>query len=223
MTDLKGNESLKKILPFSNVSLQVSNLGKRYNREWIFRDLNYSFESGKSYAISGPNGSGKSTLLQILCGQLPPSKGTLEYFIGSIKTPVEDIYKEVSIAAPYVDLIEEFTLCELIHFHFSLRKIKSGLKSSEILDLLELGHAGHKQIGNFSSGMRQRVKLGLALFTECHFLFLDEPSTNLDALSFDWYIKHLNQRSKDCTLFIASNIPEEYASTTHLINISEFK
>jgi ABC-type multidrug transport system ATPase subunit len=215
MMDLKGAEATKQILPTSNTSLQASNLGKRFNSEWIFRNFNYRFEQGKTYAITGPNGSGKSTLLHVLWGQLPPTIGAIEYSIHSVKTPVEEIYKEVSIAAPYLDLIEEYTLHELIRFHFSLRKIREGLQTSDVLDLLELSHAKDKPLSDFSSGMRQRVKLGLAFFTASRFLFLDEPGTNLDAPSF--------QVSNACTVFIASNVAEEYTSASHFISVSDFK
>jgi ABC-type multidrug transport system ATPase subunit len=207
----------------SPTTIQASNLGKRYNSEWIFRDFNYCFEKGKTYAITGPNGSGKSTLLQVLWGQLPQSIGTVEYSINSAKTPVEEIYKQVSIAAPYLDLIEEYTLNELIRFHFSLRKIREGLRTSDVLDLLELGHAKDKPLGDFSSGMRQRVKLGLAFFTASRFLFLDEPGTNLDEPSFGWYLKNLSEVPKECIVFIASNVAKEYISASHFISISDFK
>ncbi len=206
----------------SNIELRASNLGKRYNREWIFRNFNYTFEQGKTYAITGANGSGKSTLLQVLWGQLPQSIGTVDYAVNSIKTPVEEIYKQVSIAAPYLDLIEEYTLNELIRFHFSLRKIREGLHTYDVLDLLELSHAKDKQIGNFSSGMRQRVKLGLALFTQSALIFLDEPFTNLDQSAIEWCKKQISL-VKNSTFFLASNDPEEYASATHLISVSDFK
>lgn len=207
----------------SSFVIRTSNLGKHYNREWIFRNFNYTFEQGKTYAITGPNGSGKSTLLHVLWGQLPQSIGAVEYSIEAVKTPVEEIYKHVNITAPYLDLIEEYTLNELIRFHFSLRKIREDLHTSDVLDLLELSHAKDKPLSDFSSGMRQRVKLGLALFTASRFLFLDEPGTNLDAPSFSWYEKHLSQLPKHCTVFIASNVAEEYTSASRFISVSDFK
>jgi ABC-type multidrug transport system ATPase subunit len=210
-------------LAIKNPSLQTNQLGKRYNRDWIFRNLSTSFEGGKTYAITGPNGSGKSTLLQVLWGQLPPTEGKLEYTIEDVSIPVEDIYKEVSIATPYLELIEEFTLTELIHFHFSLRKVRDGMQEGDILTRLELTHAKDKIFGNFSSGMRQRVKLALAFFTDSKFLFLDEPCTNLDKGSVDWYTKELSLLPKDCLILIASNTPEEYATASHVLRITDFK
>lgn len=204
------------------ISVEAKELGKRYNQEWIFKNFNFTFHQGKTYAITGPNGSGKSTLLQVLWGQLPMTKGAIDYSIHSVNIPVEEIYKEVTIAAPYLDLIEEYTLNELICFHFSLRKLRDGLSEPDILDLLELTHAKDKEIGNFSSGMRQRVKLGLALFTQSSLVFLDEPFTNLDRTAIDWYEKQLALLS-NVIVFIASNDPEEYPHATDIIRISDFK
>src|ERR1041385_4256513 len=177
------------------MKLIANNLGKRFNREWVFRNFNYEFESGKAYAVTGPNGSGKSTLMQVLWGQMHPSSGSVQY-------PIQDqseIYKSVSIAAPYMDLIDEFTLEEMVHFHFKFKK--SRLTIEEDLEKIELKSSNHKIISSFSSGMRQRLKLALAFYTEADLLFLDEPCTNLDKRSIDWYIQHLKQVPSTSTVF----------------------
>lgn len=205
-----------------NISLQTHQLGKRYNRDWIFRNLSTSFETGKTYAITGPNGSGKSTLLQVLWGQLPPTEGTLEYTLEGNAAPVEEIYKEVSIATPYLDLIEEFTLQEMIAFHFKMRQLRDGIVLSEVIELLELSHAKSKHISVFSSGMKQRLKLGLALFTKAPFIFLDEPFTNLDKQAIAWYKKQLESIHQS-VLFIASNDPNEYERADYVIDLGTLK
>lgn len=202
--------------------LQTEKLGKRFNREWIFRDLSYRFTGGKTYAITGPNGSGKSTLLQVLWGQVPASSGTVSYNINGIEEPVTSIFQQVSIATPYLDLIEEFTLTELLDFHFKMRKPRPALSVKDLPALLELEHAKDKLIGNYSSGMRQRVKLGLAIFTDARFVFLDEPFTNLDEKAIGWYKKQVNLIT-DSVVFIASNDPREYENSHENIKISDFK
>lgn len=203
-------------------SLQTHQLGKRYNRDWIFRNFTSSFEAGNTYAITGPNGSGKSTLLQVLWGQLPPTEGSVEYTINGLTIPVEEIFKEVSIATPYLDLIEEFTLREMIGFHFKLRQLRDGVLLESIPELLELSHAKEKNIGFFSSGMKQRLKLGLTLFTQARFVFLDEPFTNLDVSAISWYKRQLNHLEKSI-VFIASNDPKEYEGAFGIIQVNEFK
>lgn len=202
--------------------LQTEKLGKRFNREWIFRNLSYQFTAGKTYAITGPNGSGKSTLLQVLWGQVPVSAGSVLYQVSGVAQPVETIFQQVSIATPYLDLIEEFTLVELLDFHFKMRTLKPMLSIKDLPAILELEHAQHKLIGNYSSGMRQRVKLGLALYTAAHFVFLDEPFTNLDEKAINWCRNHLNL-IKDSVVFIASNDPREYENCHETIKITDFK
>src|SRR5688572_533377 len=99
--------------------IELKQIGKKYNREWIFRDVDFVFEENSKTVILGPNGSGKSTLLQIISGILTPSKGELFYTIHNKTIPVEEIFQYLSISAPYLELIEELTLQELIDFHFS--------------------------------------------------------------------------------------------------------
>ena len=100
--------------------------------------------------------------------------------------PIEDIYKRISIATPYMDLIDEFTLEELVQFHFKLKRLRDGLTPEAVVEKMSLQNARKKQIGNLSSGMRQRVKLGLAFSAEADIVFLDEPGTNLDKTAFQW-------------------------------------
>ncbi len=205
------------------MKITAENLGKRFNREWIFKNFNYTFEAGNTYAIVGPNGSGKSTLLQILWGQLPQSLGSLNYRQGEATIPVEEIFSYLSIATPYQELIEEFTLQEMVHFHFQFKKSRGPMSVKEIMDTMELSHASGKLISNFSSGMRQRLKLGLAFLSESPILFLDEPTTNLDKKSIAWYREQIASLSPELLIFIASNQEQEYLPTAQKIDISAFK
>jgi ABC-type multidrug transport system ATPase subunit len=207
----------------SSIGISASGLGKRFNREWIFKDLSIELASGNTFAITGPNGSGKSTLLQVLWGQVPPTMGILAYHNADDQIPIEEISRHISIATPYMDLIDEFTLKEQLIFHFQLRKIRNQLTIDQLLDILYLKHAQHKYIGNFSSGMKQRVKLALAFYTTADVIFLDEPSTNLDKQAFAWYMAELAKLPAGCLIFIASNNAEEYPSTAQIINLVDYK
>jgi len=207
----------------TSFAITVNDLSKRYNREWIFRRLNYRFDAGKTYAITGPNGSGKSTLLQVLWGQIPQTAGTLRYENGEGTISPEEAFRHISIATPYMDLIEEFTLAEMLQFHFQLKRIRNGLTVADVLERMYLGDAYEKQLINFSSGMKQRLKLGLAFFTTADVYFLDEPGTNLDRRAFDWYRKEFADLPKEAISFVASNDPAEYPDTATVLNIMDFK
>src|SRR5258708_2009931 len=211
------------------MNVTANNLGKRFKREWVFRNLNYEFEPGKTYAITGQNGSGKSTLMQVLWGQMHPSEGTVDYLTSplssgegtGVRPDQSEIYKSVSIAAPYMDLIDEFTLEEMVHFHFKFKKCR--LPIEEVLEKTELTSSNQKTISSFSSGMRQRLKLALAFYAEADLLFLDEPCTNLDKKSIDWYVQHLHRISSTSAVFIASNQEHEYPTASDKIDILKYK
>jgi ABC-type multidrug transport system ATPase subunit len=207
----------------SGIRFEVNGLAKRFNREWIFRRLDYTFAPNTTYAVTGPNGSGKSTLLQVLWGQTPPSSGILKYHEGDKVIAVEDIYQRISIATPYMDLIDEFTLEEMVEFHFSLKKLRNGLTTETVIERMSLQNARKKQIVNLSSGMRQRVKLGLAFSTHADIVFLDEPGTNLDKSAFQWYLDRLSEIQSKSMIFIASNDPQEYLTAHQILNILDFK
>jgi ABC-type multidrug transport system ATPase subunit len=204
-------------------TLSVNNLSKRFNREWIFRDLNFDFTAGKTYAITGPNGSGKSSLLQVLWGQVPQTSGSINYRKENKEVPIQEVSAHVSIATPYMDLIDEFTLLEQLNFHFKLKSIRPGISIPDFLRILYLEEAATKTIGNFSSGMKQRVKLGLAFYTQAELLFLDEPGTNLDARAFEWYRTELKKVPPHSLIFIASNNPLEYPESALILNLLDFK
>jgi ABC-type multidrug transport system ATPase subunit len=204
------------------MKIEAVNLAKRFNREWIFRAFNYTFDQGRIYAVTGPNGSGKSTLLRILWGQLPPSDGEVRHFAQS-QVDKDEVYQHVAIATPYMDLIEEFTLEEMTSFHFKFKKTIEGLTPRDIIARLELPTAGNKPISNFSSGMRQRLKLGLAFHTASPFLFLDEPSTNLDDKAAKWYHDLLSRTTGDRVVIIASNQSHEYPPSATRIDIQAYK
>lgn len=205
------------------MDIVANQLGKRFDREWIFKDFSFNFLAGNTYAITGPNGSGKSTMLQVLWGQMVPSKGAVAYQHEHSNIPADQVYKHISIATPYMDLIEEFSLEEMVVFHFQHKKANNNLTAFQALEEMELAHARHKQIRDFSSGMRQRLKLALAFFSTSDALFLDEPTTNLDKNGFQWYRKRLESRPADQLVLISSNQPDEYPATAEKIDILQHK
>jgi ABC-type multidrug transport system ATPase subunit len=207
----------------SRFTISTNGLSKRFNREWIFRNITFEFQASYLYAITGPNGSGKSTLLQILSGMVPPTGGVVTYKEEGHTIPIESIYKHVSFAAPYMDLIEELTLEEHFSFHFKLRNVRQGLSYSDLLSKCQLTDSRDKLIGNFSSGMKQRVKLALAFYTESKVIFLDEPTTNLDASAISWYFEELKTIKGRSLIFLASNTPTEYPVDASIIKITDYK
>ena len=203
--------------------IEVENLGKKYAKEWIFRKLDMQFDSQFSYAITGPNGSGKSTLLQTLTGVFLPTEGTVSYFKEDENIIEEDFYKHLDIVTPYLELIEEFTLDEFLKFHFKFKRLAEGVAIDDFIQHVYLEKDRDKQLQNFSSGMKQRLKLGLAFYSQSPICFLDEPTSNLDEQGTDWYLSHVKRALDKKLVIISSNQKHEYDFCDKVINIPDFK
>jgi ABC-type multidrug transport system ATPase subunit len=205
------------------MKITLIDAGKRFNRDWIFRHLSYEFHTGHSYAITGPNGSGKSTLLQVIGGAVGPSEGRVNYEKAADVVPPEDVYKYISLAAPYLELIEEMTLPEFLDFHSAFKPFISPLDTGSIVSLLGLDGAKHKQIRNYSSGMKQRVKLAQSIFSDTPVVLLDEPCTNLDEDGVLLYQRLIKNHCIDRLVIVSSNDRQEYEFCTERINIVDYK
>jgi len=203
--------------------ISLTNLGKRYNRDWIFRNLNFQFDFGKHYAITGPNGSGKSTLLQIISGSAIHNEGKVDYHEPNMPVAEQKIFQKISFAAPYIELVEEMTLHEFFSFHHKMKGWLSGLETNKIIFLLGLEKSAHKQIRYFSSGMKQRAKLAQAIFSDVPAVLLDEPLTNLDEEGISLYQNLINDFCKDRLVIISSNDKKEYSFCDEGIDMRDYK
>ena len=191
------------------MTIDLKNAGKRYRLDWIFRGIDYTFSAGERYAILGPNGSGKSTLLKVLSGHLTPSKGKVSFQNNGKDIDPDVVYRYISYAAPYIELIEEFTLEEALKFHAGLKPLLPGFTPAKLYELLALPRSRTKEIRFFSSGMKQRVKLALAVCTDTPVLLLDEPATNLDVQGVAWYKNLIADYAAARLVVIASNDPHD--------------
>lgn len=203
------------------MEIRLDHIGRRFNKEWIFRNVDYRFVSGQKYAVLGPNGSGKSTLLSILLGSLTPSEGELQY--SDPDTPVEQVYQYLSFAGPYLDLVEEFTLAETINFHFQFKNYAQGLDAKTLINILGLEKAKDKALKHFSSGMKQRTKLALACCADTPILILDEPTSNLDEQGVAWYHELMDRFANNRITVIGSNQAHEYDFCEHRLSITDYK
>ena len=203
--------------------INLQNAGKRFNREWVFRRFSYHFIPNHSYAITGNNGSGKSTLLQVIAGALMQSEGKIEYkdARSAKDIPGEDAFKEIAIAAPHLDLIEEMSATEFLRFHATFKPLKA--PESEILTAVGLSTASGKQIRYFSSGMKQRLKLAQAFFSNTSVLLLDEPLTKLDEDGISVYKKLWTEHTEGRLVIVSSNDKQEYEKCEEVLSIGDYK
>ena len=205
------------------MQISLNGAGKKFRTEWIFKELNYVFSKPGPYAILGANGSGKSTLLKIISGYGSLSSGGIQWQLNQQAIERNDIYTHVSLCAPYMELPEEFTLEELLRFHFAFKKPLHQLKLAEMISLAGLEKSSGKQFKVFSSGMKQRVKLALSFFSDTPLLLLDEPCTNLDAEGVKWYNELLQQYTVNRLTIIASNSAHEIEKCKQSIKLEDYK
>jgi ABC-type multidrug transport system ATPase subunit len=205
------------------MKISLTDAGKRFNRDWIFRHFTYTFERGQAYAITGPNGSGKSTLLQVVGGSMMLTEGNVHYSMPNAQCSTENIYNHISLCAPYLEVIEEMTLTEFLDFHHGFKPFLPNITTSSIITSLGLEKAAHKQIRYFSSGMKQRVKLAQCIYSDTAIVLLDEPCTNLDAAGIELYHQLVNDHCKNRLVVVSSNDEIEYRFCKNRISLTDYK
>jgi ABC-type multidrug transport system ATPase subunit len=190
------------------LKLEAEGLGKRFHRQWVFKNIDFSLADGEKLLITGSNGSGKSTLLRIIAGQLTPTKGDLRLVNGKRLISPENYYRFISWSGPYMDLYPDLTLAEAVKMHFQFRK--PILPRKDIIPTLNLEKHQDKPLRNFSSGMLHRVKVGLAIFSQSKILLLDEATTNMDPENSGMVIEWVKKYQEGRILIYAGNKPEEF-------------
>ncbi len=200
--------------------IRATNLQKKYKRQIIINAIDFSYSSPQKVAITGINGRGKSTLVKLISGYVTPSSGQIEYTFGGEKIEIENVFNHISIVAPYLDLIENMTAIEMLQFHLKHKPAVNQFQAIDLLDLAYLLEHQNKPISSFSSGMKQRLKLILALTGQSQVILLDEPVSNLDVTGRDWFKRMFLEFTPNKLVFIASNsVQEELALCESTINL----
>lgn len=205
------------------MKISLEHISKRFQRHWVFKDIHRNFSGPGAYALLGANGSGKSTLLRIIAGMQPPSLGKVLYDIDGKPADHNTIFPQISFCAPGMEIVEELTLREFITFHFSFKRPLQGLDPESIITMTGLQNAADKPIGDYSSGMKQRVKLAQAIFSDTAVLLLDEPCTNLDQQGVEQYREWIEQYAGNRLVIVASNDPREYFFCREQLALAQYK
>jgi ABC-type multidrug transport system ATPase subunit len=205
------------------LNIRFDHTGKRYQRQWIFRGLSEEFVTGDAVALLGYNGSGKSTLLQVVAGFLTPSEGQVFWSL-SRSVPADEVHRHVSWCAPSIQLYDAFTLRESIRFHGHFRNWRRGITAADLPGIMGLETQQDKPLSQYSSGMKQRVKLGLAILSDTPILLLDEPTSHLDDLSTQWFMDLLSGQLDGRITWIASNrVETETSLCNRILRITDYK
>jgi heme ABC exporter ATP-binding subunit CcmA len=203
-------------------TLNVSGIGKHYGETLLFKNISFQLNRGDVLAVAGWNGSGKSTLLRIIAGLVRPSAGQVEMLFNSEPVPRESRRRFVGMVAPALSLYDELTGLENMEFFCRVRGIACNRRDClEIIDRLGLTAHATKMYRDYSSGMKQRLKLAQALLHKPPLLLLDEPACNLDSLGIKVVEEIISNQGQLGMTVIASNEEREVGYAGKVINLSE--
>ncbi len=204
------------------MTITLNDIGKQFSNQWLFHNIQYKFSINQCYAITGGNGSGKSTLLQIIAGYITPTEGSITWHALSKEIVVDTLYKYISLASPALQLLDEFTIKEFLTFHCNAKPMLVN-NVETLLHELDLFDKRNTYIKHCSSGMKQRIKLAIAFYSNTNILLLDEPTTNLDEAGRQLYKKLIANYTHNRVTIIASNDSYEYDFCNHVIDMNTYQ
>jgi len=210
------------------ISLKCENLDKSFLNKVVFKEVGFELLNGSSIAVTGRNGSGKSTLLKVIANLLIPNKGKVTLTNNDEKVASEKFHFYVGMIAPYINLYDELTALENLEFFFDLKcKTNGSIERKdylkELLNRVNLYSRRNDEVKNFSSGMKQRMKLAFAIINDPPVLIMDEPRTNLDTEGIDLIYRTAEEKRKNGILILATNEPEDTKLCEKIISIEDYK
>ncbi len=203
--------------------IHLKDCGKNYHNSWLFRNVNLEMDLtvGNSYGILGDNGSGKSTFLLMLTGQVGPTEGFINYSNQGKELMVYDLHNNYSHSSPAMELPEELSLVDWFRFQNKIKPFYKEFTLEELCDICQFtSKTKTKAIINYSSGMKQRLKLVLSFFTDTKICLLDEPLSNLDSKGVELYKNLIDKHISNKAIIVASNREDEYYFTRNHFLIS---
>lgn len=207
--------------------IYVESLTKTYDGIYnALNNISFKLSEGEIMGFLGPNGSGKTTTVRILNGILKPTSGNGEILGRDIIKESLEIHKISGVMTESAACYENLTALENLMFFGSIHGIKESIvkeKSIKLLKQLELYEHRNKKVKEYSTGMKKRVSLAIALIHEPKILFLDEPTSGLDpesALNVTRLIKELSKENKVTVLLCTHQLKyaEEICSSYGFIS-----
>ena len=190
--------------------IQTNNVNFSYSKsEPIIKNLNLEVQQGSVYGFLGPNGAGKTTTIRLIMGLLKPVTGSIKLFNDEDKD-LKSAYKRIGAMIEDPALYFHLTAKENLEINCIYRKVSKS-KISEILELVGLADTKNKKVKQFSTGMKQRLGIGMALLSDPDLIILDEPTNGLDPkgmIEVRELISRLTEDKKK-TVFLSSHILSE--------------
>lgn len=206
------------------ISIRLTGIAKKFGNQVVFTGVNAMIGQGSRFGIAGRNGSGKTTLLGIIAGLITPDGGQIAWESEGKPVDRETLYSRISIAAPYMELPWELCLASLLRFHTGLRPFRNAMNAKTFSSLTGFDLTDKKPLSAFSSGMKQKLRLALALYTNSDLILLDEPLSNTDETNAQWFRDQIETLDPIATLIICSNNPDsELTTCTQILRLDDYK
>ena len=207
-----------------NFSLQVNSLQKSFGRRLVFNGITLNLNKAGVFGISGPNGSGKSTLIKILAGINSPTKGQVIHAYNGKEIISEKLHNYIGFVSPYLVLYDEFSAWENLNYFASIRNISfDKAKVENLLDQFLLLNRKDDLVKAYSSGMKQRLKFIFALMHSPSFIFLDEPTSNLDDEGKQTVYNLIKSESEKAIVILASNEKNDLSHCAEVLDLNNYK
>ncbi|MEQ6359822.1 lantibiotic protection ABC transporter ATP-binding protein [Thermoanaerobacter thermohydrosulfuricus] len=196
--------------------LETKNLKKYYGKQLAVNDVSLKIPKGSIYGLLGPNGAGKSTTLKMLTGLLHPSSGEIIVFGEPWQRKhLERIGALIESPALYGNL----TAVENLLVHTNLMGLPKE-RIYEVLEIVDLKDTGKKLTSQFSTGMKQRLGIAIALLGRPELLILDEPTNGLDPIGIQELRELIRSFPKrGITVILSSHILTEVSQLVDNIGI----
>jgi len=208
----------------TDFSLQVNSLQKSFGRRLVFNGITFDLNKPGVFGISGPNGSGKSTLIKILAGINSPTRGQVIHTVDRKAIISENLHNHIGFVSPYLVLYDEFTAWENLNYFASIRSILfDKAKVENLLDQFLLLNRKDDLVKAYSSGMKQRLKFIFALMHSPSFIFLDEPTSNLDDEGKQTVYNLIKSESGKAIVVVASNEKNDLSQCSEILELEKYK
>lgn len=208
----------------TDFSLQVTALQKSFGRRLVFSGIDFNLSKPGVIGISGPNGSGKSTLIKILAGINSPSKGQVIHNYNGKEIVPEKLHNQIGFVSPYLVLYDEFSAWENLNYFSAIRRVPFNKEKVELLlEQFLLSNRKDDLVKAYSSGMKQRLKFIFALMHSPKFIFLDEPTSNLDDEGKKTVYGLIKSESGKSIVVVASNEKYDLANCDEVLDLNNYK
>ncbi|SEI72881.1 ABC-2 type transport system ATP-binding protein [Dyadobacter koreensis] len=192
---------------YKGPSIQIENITKRYKsaEEDSLSLVSLQINESDVYGLLGPNGAGKTTLISILCGIIPPSQGSIQYYIAGKKINEQERRSLLGFVPQEYAFYQELTPRQNLDYFgamYNLSKTELSERIDKLLDELGLAKVADKEVFTFSGGMKRRVNLAIGLIHRPSILFLDEPTVGVDVQSKNAIIKYLEEINRAGTTIV---------------------